>query len=118
MNIPYLNLSGCENIQDFQFLGKQKYLNLSGISKLSNEDLEYCKNIYHLCIQLCHNITSLEKLMNNVMIDASYCSNFISTQLHGNSYGNCESKRLSEIKTIFFYNEDRWISINSFGYFF
>ena len=65
--IPYLSLNNCRNIDTFSCLGgtKQKFLDITGCSKLEDHHLPFLKDIPCLFISCCPLITTIESLTNN-----------------------------------------------------
>ena len=76
----------CSNIIDVNCLGNVKFLNLSGCSKIIDENIVNLGNVYDLNLSGCNYITDegIRHLGNVYKLDLSWCSNIKNISFLGN----------------------------------
>jgi hypothetical protein len=86
-NIAYLHLEGLSRVKSLSCLGHQRYLRIVRCDGLSNEAVnQHFRNVFHLFIDNCKNITEVVGLTNNSKIDIYGCQRLKRVVLHGKSY--------------------------------
>lgn len=103
-HVPYLSLRGCTEVQDFSGFNSsnQRYLNLTGCEHLEDHHLPALADIHELIISYCNSITDISVLRNK-RLTARNCSGLSEARLYGDHMIKVDLSNCFELRRVLIY---------------